>query len=93
MWSLLLPVAVAFAADAALGTTPLLAVVAAVVCIPLATVLVSRAALTEMGKVIQQVAPAETAHDEPTPGIERNPGRDALPADQPTEPARRQAPA
>jgi hypothetical protein len=92
VWALLLPVAAAFAADAALGTTPLLAVVATVVCIPLATVLVSRAALLEMSKVIEQVAPVDTARDERAPDAERNPCRDALPADrlagkQPRDPA------
>ena len=81
LWALLLPVAAAFAADAVLGTRPLLAVAAAIVCIPLATVLVSRTALTELNKVIQQVAPADAADDEPTPDTEQDPRRDVLPVD------------
>ena len=61
VWALLVPVTAAFAADAALGTSPWLAVAAALICIPLATLLVSQAALHELNKVIEQVAPPEEA--------------------------------
>lgn len=86
LWALLLPVAAAFAADAALDTAPLLAVVATVVCIPLATLLVSRAALVELNKVIQQVAPAEVAPGEPA-----ETGADALREGQQAEHPPKQA--
>ena len=69
VWGLIVPVAVAFAADAALGTSPWLALAAALVCIPLATLLVSQAALHELNKVIEQVAPPE----EPVP-LDDGPG-------------------
>lgn len=56
--SLLLPVALAVVSDVSLGTLPMLTLVVSLVCIPLATVLVMRATMTEFNRVIEIVAPA-----------------------------------
>jgi F0F1-type ATP synthase assembly protein I len=55
--SLLLPVFLAGIVDAAAGTYPWFLITAAVICIPLSTVVVIRMALAELDSVIRQVAP------------------------------------
>jgi hypothetical protein len=57
--ALIAPLAAAYCFDNLVGIAPWATIVAIIVCIPLATVLVSRAALHEMDKVIQVVAPSE----------------------------------
>lgn len=56
---LIVPLAAAYFLDNLIGIAPWATIVAIIVCIPLATILVSRAALHEMDKVIQVVAPSE----------------------------------
>lgn len=69
--ALILPMAVAFALDQALGVGPLLALLTALACIPLATVLVSKAALRDMDRIIALVAPPDPgAPDEIEPAGE-----------------------
>lgn len=55
--TLLLPVTAAFLLDRLLGLTPWLTLAAALLCIPAATVFVSKAALRDLDRVIGQVAP------------------------------------
>ncbi len=50
--ALILPVGLAFLADAALGTAPLVAVVVSIICIPLTTVLVIQRTLHDMNAMI-----------------------------------------
>lgn len=57
--SLLLPVTVAILIDLQVGWFPLLTIGATIIFIPLSTVIVIRAALSEMEQVIQKVAPLE----------------------------------
>lgn len=85
LWGLIVPVTAAFTADAALGTSPWLALVAALVCIPLATVLVSQAALHEMNRVIEQVAPHDEAPDQAEPAGSSITGGQSLPGNQPDD--------
>lgn len=63
--ALLIPVGLAFAADALLGTTPVIAVAASIICIPLATVLVINRTMREMRQLIAEVAP-EVAPEPPS---------------------------
>ena len=63
--SLLFPVLLALIVDAMLGTMPLATIVVSLVCIPLSTILVIRAVLAEMDRLIEVVAPQE-----PTPANE-----------------------
>lgn len=55
---LVLPLSLALAGDAILGVWPILTVVAVGLAFPIAGFVVSRAALDEMERVIQSVAPA-----------------------------------
>lgn len=55
--ALVLPVTAALLLDWQAGTRPLFTLAAAVICIPLATVLVSKAALRDMDRIIAIVAP------------------------------------
>lgn len=57
--SLLLPIGAALALDLSLGWMPLLTIAATVIFVPLSTVLVVRAILAELDRVINQVAPLE----------------------------------
>lgn len=57
--SLLLPVTVAVLIDLQVGWFPLLTIGATIIFIPLSTVIVIRAALSEMDQVIQKVAPLD----------------------------------
>lgn len=58
--ALVAPVLLALLADRLLGTGPWLTLAAIALCIPLASVLVSSAALRDLDRVIAQVAPQET---------------------------------
>lgn len=51
-------VALAVVSDVSLGTLPMLTMMVSIVCIPLSTVLVMRAIMTEFNRVIEIVAPA-----------------------------------
>jgi hypothetical protein len=62
--SFLLPLSFALLMDVILGTTPLVTVLGLLVVFPVGGFFVIRAALSEMDKVIQEVAPAEPAPDE-----------------------------
>jgi hypothetical protein len=57
--ALVLPVGLAFLADWALGSAPLIALVVSIICIPLTTVLVIQRTLRDMNALIAVVAPAE----------------------------------
>jgi hypothetical protein len=61
MVSLVLPFGTVAAVDWILGTAPLLTVFGIAICFPLASFVVMRAALREMGRVIDQVAPKRVA--------------------------------
>jgi hypothetical protein len=62
--SLLLPVSSALLLDLSLGLMPWLTIGATVIFVPLSTVLVIRATLTELDLVIHAVAPLEPEHQE-----------------------------
>ena len=55
--SLVLPLVIVVLLDLNLGLTPLLTIVASVVLIPLSSVIVIRSVLSELDRVIQEVAP------------------------------------
>ncbi len=57
--SLVLPVCVALLLDWSLGTMPWLTLATSLICIPLASVIVGGAALSDFERVIEQVAPEE----------------------------------
>jgi len=57
--SLVLPLTILILVDFALGWTPLLTIVASVIFIPLSSIIVIRATLSELDRVIQAVAPLE----------------------------------
>lgn len=56
----MLPLTVALLLDLALGSWPLLTVFCALLVLPAGTFFLSRAALNEMNKVIEEVAPPDT---------------------------------
>ena len=58
--SLVLPFGAVVVVDQLLETAPLLTVMGIAVCFPLASFVVMRAALREMGRVIDEVAPERT---------------------------------
>ncbi len=62
--TLLLPLALAILVDYSLGWMPWTTIGASLIFIPLSTVVVTRAALSELDKVIRQVTPVE-----PEPGV------------------------
>jgi F0F1-type ATP synthase assembly protein I len=62
--TLVLPVLFALLLDRLLATSPFLTMVAAVICIPVATFVVIRTALLELGRIIDQVAPSEQKTDD-----------------------------
>lgn len=64
LFALIVPVGVAFVADRALGTTPVIAVAASLVCIPLTTLLVIRRTMSEMDALIAVVAPPDAPETE-----------------------------
>lgn len=64
--TLVLPVGCALFLDFWLNTWPLLVMAVGLICIPLATIVVMRAALTELDRVIEEVAPLEHEIDEIT---------------------------
>lgn len=57
--TLVIPVSIALIADVTMGTAPWLTVAAAIVCIPLASVVVNRILLAEFDRVVALVAPEE----------------------------------
>jgi len=57
--SLVLPLTILILVDFALGWTPLLTIVASVIFIPLSSIIVIHATLSELDRVIQAVAPVE----------------------------------
>lgn len=57
--SFLLPVTLAILIDLQFGWFPLVTIGATVIFIPLATVIVTRAALSEMDQLIQKLAPLD----------------------------------
>jgi len=57
--ALVFPVGIAFLADWALETAPLVTVVVTAICIPLATILVIQRTLHDMNALIAVVAPSE----------------------------------
>lgn len=74
--ALVLPVGLAFLADWALGTAPLVAVVVSIICIPLATILVIQRTLHDMNALIAVVAPPEVETTD-----EENPAESTAEAD------------
>jgi hypothetical protein len=62
--SLIGPLAAAILLDFSLGLTPLFTIGAALIFIPLSSLLVVRATLAEFEAVIQSVAPIEPEHQE-----------------------------
>ncbi len=61
--SLVLPLTLAVLIDMQFGWFPLVTIGATVIFIPLATFIVTRAALSEMDQVIQKLAPLDTTCD------------------------------
>lgn len=57
LFTLVLPVVVAIALDVVTGLLPIVTIVAAVLCIPLATIVVNRVLLGEMDRILAMVAP------------------------------------
>jgi hypothetical protein len=76
---LVLPVTAVLVVDRILGLTPWLTLGALIICIPLSSVLVSRAALADMNRLIAVVAPPEDA----TPAAGPDTGPDSAPAAMP----------
>lgn len=64
---LILPMVVCIALDLSLGLLPWLTLSASFIVLPLASVMVTRTALFEFDKVIQEVAPDEVEPDEIEP--------------------------
>jgi hypothetical protein len=71
--SLFLPVGLAIGLDLMLSTLPLATMSISLICIPLATVLVTRSILAEFDKLIETVAPEPVAGDAVTED-DRKPG-------------------
>ena len=61
---LLLPVSAAMVIDLSLGSLPTVSIVAIVICFPVAAILISRTALRELDRVIQEVAPPEPEEED-----------------------------
>lgn len=55
--TLVIPLAAAILIDVTTGLLPVLTIVGAVICIPLATIVVNRTVLTEFDRVLKIVAP------------------------------------
>ena len=60
LFTLVLPVSLAVTADLLAGSLPWLTIAAVLICIPLATVVVSRTVLAEFNRVVSLVAPEES---------------------------------
>lgn len=58
LFTLVVPVTAAVVVDLASGLLPLVTIAAALICIPLATIVVNRTLLAEMDRVVALVAPA-----------------------------------
>lgn len=63
-FSFILPMAFAMGVDLSLGLFPWITIGATIIFIPLATVIVTRAALSEMDQLIQEVAPLDPTQNE-----------------------------
>jgi len=57
MLTLIVPVLLAIILDLLIGTLPILTLVTSLICIPVATIFVSRAILSEMDRVLTVLAP------------------------------------
>lgn len=77
-FSLLLPVGVALLADWLLGTLPWVTLVVGLICIPLASLVVIKAALRDFNRVIAAVAP-EVDEAEAEAGLEAGPEAESGP--------------
>jgi hypothetical protein len=64
LFTLVLPVTLAVFIDVTTGTLPWLTIAAAILCIPLATIVVNRTVLAEFGRVVAIVAPEEDSTEE-----------------------------
>ncbi len=70
LFTLVLPMSLAVVADLLTGSLPWLTIAAVLICIPLATVVVSRTVLAEFDRVVALVAPPELDEDEEAvPGV------------------------
>jgi hypothetical protein len=58
--TLVIPMTAAVVVDLTSGTLPFLTIAAIIICIPLATIVVSRTVLAEFDRVVTLVAPPET---------------------------------
>lgn len=85
LWALLLPVGLALLVDWQLGSLPWVTLAVALICIPLASVVVGRAALRDFERVLAVVAPLPAAQpdapDAPDASVapESNVAPEALP--------------
>jgi hypothetical protein len=68
IFSLLLPVGIAFLAELALGTWPGLTIGGSLVCIPVAAIIVGGMALQEMNRAVRLVAPEAPGEEAPAAG-------------------------
>ena len=67
LWGLIIPICCAFVVDHLLGIAPWATLCAIVVCIPLTSVMVGKAALTELNAVIAVVAPEDVVSSDEQP--------------------------
>lgn len=64
LFTLALPLSLAFAADVLAGSLPWLTIAAVLICIPLATIVVNRTILVEFDRIVSLVAPVEANDSE-----------------------------
>ncbi len=64
MLTLIVPVLLAITFDLLIGTLPILTLVTSLICIPVATIFVSRAILSEMDRVLTVLAPEVSEPDD-----------------------------
>lgn len=62
--TLIVPALLAIAIDLLIGTLPILTLVTSLICIPAATVIVGRAILSEMDRVLMVLAPEVSEPDD-----------------------------
>lgn len=74
LFVMVLPMTTAIVLDKWLGTLPFITIAAILICFPLSTFLVTRIALSEMDRVIAEVAPP--------PPLEEMPPEEQLPGEQ-----------
>jgi hypothetical protein len=85
--TLVIPVTMAVFVDVTTGLLPWLTIAAAIICIPLATIIVNRTVLTELDRVVALVAPQEVVEttetpEEPAPDMVENTGTDFITNDR-----------